>query len=187
MARTIEHDGSTHPDGVAREATGGTHRLTGGRVWRTLSKASFAVLSWTTPAGEPRSCGVVYTVVSGRLYIAVAPNSWKARHIPVTGRVSMTVPVRRGGILALLVPIPPATISFHGSAIVHRAGAPEIRSISKELAPLLPPERRDSSCVIEVVPEGSFVTYGVGVPLMKLRDPAAARDRVPARLEQTTD
>jgi hypothetical protein len=33
--------------------------------------------------------------------------------------------------------------------------------------------------VIEIVPEGTFVTYGVGVPLLKMRDPVAARARVP--------
>ncbi len=37
----------------------------------------------------------------------------------------MTVPVRRGGIMSLLLPIPPETISFHATAVVHRAGSVE--------------------------------------------------------------
>jgi hypothetical protein len=32
--------------------------------------------------------------------------------------------------------------------------------------------------LVEIVPEGAFVTYGVGVPLLKMRDPAVARGRV---------
>ena len=36
--------------------------------------------------------------------------------------LAVTVPVRRGGILSVAVPIPPATISFHGAAVVHPAG-----------------------------------------------------------------
>ncbi len=91
----------------------------------------------------------------------------------------MTVPVRRGGILSLVLPIPPATINFHGSAVVHPAGSPQVRSLLEELAALLPAERRASASIIEIVPEGAFVTYGLGVSLMKMRDPAAARGRVP--------
>jgi hypothetical protein len=37
------------------------------------------------------------------------------------------------------------------------------------------------AAVIEIVPQGTFVTYGVDVPLMKMRDTMAARGRVPVR------
>src|SRR6476619_3190409 len=88
--------------------------LTSEQVWRQIAKASFAVLSHVTLAGEPRSSGVVYRTLGRRLYVAVAPDSWKAQHVALDGRVSLTVPVRRGGLLALVMPIPPATVSFHG-------------------------------------------------------------------------
>jgi Pyridoxamine 5'-phosphate oxidase len=154
-------------------------RLTTEQVWHQVAKASFAVIGYATPAGEPRSSGVVYKTMGRRLYVAVAPDSWKARHVAASGRVAVTVPVRRGGILSLLAPIPPATISFHGAAIVHPAGSLQVRSLLEELGSLIPVERRTSACVIEILPEGVFVTYGLGVPLRKLRDPAAARARVP--------
>jgi hypothetical protein len=70
-------------------------------------------------------------------------------------------------------------VSFHATAIVHPAGAPQVRSLMQKLGSLLPAERRASACLIEVVPEGAFVTYGLDVSLSKLRDPAAARARVP--------
>jgi hypothetical protein len=88
-----------------------------------------------------------------------------------------------GGILSLVAPIPPATISFHATAIVHPAGSRKARSVAKELASLLPAERRASSCIIEIVPEGAFLTYGLGVSLLKMRTPAAARARVPVTQE----
>jgi hypothetical protein len=154
-------------------------RLTSEKVWRHIARASFAVLSHVTPSGEPRSSGVVYRTLGRRLYVAVAPDSWKARHVAVDGRVSLTVPVRRGGVLALVVPIPPATVSFHGRAIVHPAGSPKVGPLLDELGSLLPAERRTSAAIIEIVPEGAFVTYGIGVSLAKMRDPAAARARVP--------
>jgi len=36
-----------------------------------------------------------------------------------------------------------------------------------------------ASVLIELVPEGRFVTYGIGVPLMGLRSPEVARAVVP--------
>jgi hypothetical protein len=144
------------------------------QVWRQLTKASFAVLSHVTPAGEPRSSGVMYAVSGGRLYAVVAPDGWKARHIAMNDRVSVTVPVRRGGLLSLLAPIPPATISFHGRASVHPPG-----SAPHRLASLIPAERRASGSVVEIVPEGEFVLYGIGVPLPRMRMPAASRAHVP--------
>jgi hypothetical protein len=152
------------------------------QVWDRVAKESFAVISHVTPTGEPRSSGVLYKVIGRRLYVAVAPEGWKARHIAADGRVAVTVPVRRGGILSLVAPIPPATISFHGTAVVHPAGSPEVGALSEALGSLLPAERRDAASIVEVVPEGAFLTYGVGVPLLKLRTPATARARVPVTL-----
>ncbi|HSK90812.1 MAG TPA: pyridoxamine 5'-phosphate oxidase family protein [Euzebyales bacterium] len=153
-------------------------RLSSKAVWDELNKASFAVLSYVTPAGEPRASGVVYKAIGRRLYVATDPDSWKARHIAHSGRVAMTVPVRRGGLLSLVAPIPPATISFHGSANVHPADAPEVRPLLDELKALLPDERRQHAVVIEVTPEDTFLTYGIGVALNQMRDPAAAGARV---------
>ncbi len=152
--------------------------LTSEQAWHAIDKASFAVLSEVTLGGEPRSSGVVYKTLRRRLYVAVAPDSWKAKHVAANGRVAVTVTVRRGGLLSLMVPIPPATISFHATATILPAGSPQRRETLEELGSLLPPERRDAAAIIEIVPEGTFVTYGLGVPLLKMRDPVAARARV---------
>jgi hypothetical protein len=156
-------------------------RASSEQVWRHVAKASFAVLSHVTPTGQPRSSGVVYRTLGRRIYVAVAPDSWKARHIAVDGRVSLTVPVRRGGVLALVMPIPPATISFHGRAIVLPAGSPEVGPLLDELGSPLLAERRTSAAIIEIIPEGAFVTYGIGISVAKMRDPVSARARVPVR------
>jgi len=158
-------------------------RLSSQEVWREIGKASFLVLSYVTPSGEPRSAGVMYTVIGSKLYIVTGPDSWKARHIAADGRVAVTVPVRRGGILSLLAPIPPATISCHGTAIVHPPGSPTVRPVLEQLGSLLPQERRASVALIEVIPEGMFASYGVGVALARMRDTDAARARVPVTQE----
>jgi hypothetical protein len=165
--------------GTGAPGTAIAPRLTSAQVWHALARASFAVVSYVTPSGKPRSSGVVYASAGKRLYAVVAADSWKARHIAASGQVAVTVPVRRGGLLSLLLPIPPATISCHAVAIVHPPGPIASGAVPAQLTSLLPAERRDNSCVIEIVPEGWFVTYGIGVSIMKMRDTSAARARVP--------
>jgi hypothetical protein len=152
-------------------------RLTADRVWHELEKASFAVISHVTPAGKPRSSGVVYAAVGRRLYVAVDPTGWKARQIADGAEVAVTVPIHRGGVLSFVLPIPPATVSFHARVTVHPAGSVSIESLPKQLARLLPQERR-FACLLEMVPEGMFLTYGVGVSLQGMTKPAAARAHV---------
>ena len=170
---------ATTSGGAAVEAATGRASLSTEAVWRALAKASFAVVSHVNAAGEPRSSGVVYGVADRRMYVAVAADGWKARQIVTGQEVAVTVPVRRGGILALLVPIPPATITFQAKATVHPAGSLEIGSVSKNLERLVPEARKAGSCILELVPEGRFLTYGIGVSLMKMANPALALARVP--------
>ena len=165
--------------GTRGEAPATRARVGSDTVWRALEKASFAVIGHVNAAGEPRSSGVVYGTADRRLYVAVAADGWKAREIVSGKDVAVTVPVRRGGILSLLVPIPPATITFHARATVHPAGSLDIGSVSKDLERLVPEARKAGSCIIELVPEGRFLTYGIGVSLMDMRDPAVAIARVP--------
>lgn len=154
-------------------------RLTGDRVWSEMARKSFAVISYVTPAGEPRSSGVVYAIADRRMYVVSAVDSWKARHIPANGRVAVTVPVRRGGIMSLLFPIPPATISFHAKATVRPADSLGNGSMPKQLVALVPAERRKACRIIEIEPVDRFLTYGVGVGLTRMRSPSLARARVP--------
>jgi len=153
-------------------------RLTPDRVWQELEKSSFAVVSYVTPGGKPRSSGVLCAAVDHRLYVVVAPDSWKARHIATGDQVAVTVPIRRGGVLGLIAPIPPATVSFHAAATVHPAGSVDRGSVPKKLAKLLP---KDASigCLIELAPAGRFLTYGIGVSLLAMATPAKARAHVP--------
>jgi hypothetical protein len=152
-------------------------QLTTDQVWRTIDGSSNAVLGHVTPAGAPRTSGVVFQAIDRRLYVAIAPGTWKDKHIRADGRVSMTVLVRRGGVLSLVFPIPPATITFHGTASVHPADEPAMGAILDRLSRLLPPNRRSSSAIIEIVPEGEFLCYGIGVSLRTMRVPDQARAR----------
>jgi hypothetical protein len=148
-------------------------------VWRAIEHASFAVLAHVSSAGEPRSSGIVYAVVDRHIYVAVAADGWKARRIVDGSVVSMTVTVRRGGLLSLLFPIPPATVSFRARVIVHPAGSMDARKLPDALRTLVPHDRQATAVLLELVPEGRFLTYGIGVSLNAMRDPVASRALVP--------
>lgn len=76
--------------------------------------------------------------------------------------IAWRVPIRRGGLLPLLFPIPPATISFHETATVHPAGWLQHSPVAVKVRRLLPPERRTAASIIEIVPDGASLTYGDG-------------------------
>ena len=178
---TANHGGAAAVRGASPTRDRATaSRVSTDQVWAEVGKASFAIVSYVTPAGEPRSSGIVYAAEGRHLYLAVAPDGWKARQIRDGQQVAVTVPVRRGGLLSLLLPIPPATITFHARAIVHPAGSLDLGSVSKKLLSLLPKER-SAATVLELVPEGTFLTYGIGVSLREMRDPAVALSHVPIR------
>jgi hypothetical protein len=161
----------------AQTATGPV--LTTERVWNEIEKASFAIISYVTPAGKPRSSGVMCAAVGHRLYVVTAADSWKARQISTGDEVAVTVPIRRGGLLSLATPIPPATVSFHATATVHPAGSVSIATVPKKLASRLPKERRSAGCLLELAPEGNFLTYGLGVSLQDMAKPEAALAHLP--------
>jgi len=147
-------------------------------LWRQVEKKRFAVIGWATPAGEPRTAGVMYRVADRRVYLGVDDDSWKARHIAASGHVSVTVLVTRSRLLALVSPIPPATITFRGTAVVHPGDA--LLTLPKVVERVLPPDgRREGVAIIEVHPVGDFVTYGVGAPIRAMRHPEEAGGRAP--------
>jgi hypothetical protein len=44
-------------------------RRTPARIWQTVARQPFAVLSHVTPSGSPRSSGVAYAVAGDRMYV----------------------------------------------------------------------------------------------------------------------
>lgn len=164
---STETNATTNPAGLTTEG-----------VWKALGKASFAVMSHVTASGEPRSSGIVFGTDGRRILVVVAADSWKARTIKDGQVVAFTVPIRRGGLLAMLFPIPPAVINLRARAKVGEACMLDRSTLPPKFARLLPPTT-EPSCVIELVPEGNFLTYGVGVSLMQMRDPEQAQARVP--------
>ncbi|MFZ0544178.1 MAG: pyridoxamine 5'-phosphate oxidase family protein [Candidatus Promineifilaceae bacterium] len=157
-----------------------TKRLTSERVWEEIDKELFAVIGMVTPHNESRTAGVVYIVRNGRLYISSNKNAWKVKHIAQNPHVSLTIPVHKSIPFMPWFKIPAATITFSGTAqILEPEETPTeiVRAIFRDMA-----ENKTlmaESCLIEVTPVKDFITYGIGIPLMQMRDPKLARNRVP--------
>lgn len=170
MSPTTHHGQTAQPTGP---------HLSTDSVWTELDKASFAVLSYISPTGKPRSSGVIYAATNRRIFISTAPDSFKATQISNGDEVAITVTVRRGGLLSLVAPIPPGTISFHATATVHPPGTVNLDAVSHTLATRLPPDNRTSGCLLELTPAGDFLTYGIGVSLRDMARPKASLAHVP--------
>ncbi len=153
--------------------------VTSSLVWDALSRSSFAVLSWVNAKGQPRSAGIVYVLRNRKLYVGADRLSWKARHIHKNPNVAVNATFPRRLLLLPWVHIPDASIAFHGTARVLDTSdvEPEIASaLTKGLAD--PDKVLATMCVIEISPVGTFVTYGIGVSTMQMRDPEKAQGRV---------
>ena len=157
-----------------------TAHVTTEQVWREIARQMFAVISFVTPAREARSAGIVYVVRGRKIYFGTETGAWKTRHIRKNPHVSMTVPVPKRVIFVPWLKIPPATVTFPGTATV--LGLSDIpQDVPDALLGQLKPreELMRNSSVVEITPTGDFVTYGIGVPLKSMLTPAEAAGRTP--------
>jgi len=157
-------------------------KLSADQVWQVIEKELFAVVGMVTAANEARTVGIMYVVRDRKLYFLSDRDTWKVKHISANDRVSVTIPIAKRIPVMPWVKIPQATITFQGRARVLAAveTSPELqRAIlggkmdERELV--------EGSCVIEIGPVGEFVTYGIGVGLMDMREPEKARGRAPVQ------
>lgn len=155
-------------------------KVSSDQVWQEIEKELFAVIGMVTARQEARTVGVVYIVRDRKLYIGTGKETWKARHIAGNPHVSVTIPIPKRIPLLFWIKIPAATITFSGTARLIDAAEADpdlLRAVVRGMAD--DPERVAASYLIEIAPEKEFVTYGVGIPLMQMRDPEKARGRAP--------
>jgi Pyridoxamine 5'-phosphate oxidase len=158
----------------------GRPSLTTEQVWRALARQPFMVVAMVNRHGQGRSVGVTPAVHGDDLWFAATETDWKVTHLRHQPEVSVTVPVRRGGVLTLVAPIPPATVTVPATAQVLPVGdAPD--DVRRRLLRGLtePDAERGDVVMVRLTPHGDFVTYGLGVPLRVMADTERARGRVP--------
>ena len=149
-------------------------------VWKEIEKRSFAVLSYVNPEGRARSAGVVYVPIDRVLYVRAAKKSWKAKHIRLNPHVALNVTISKRVPFMPWIKIPDATIAFSGTARVVPMSDVEPKLLETILGRMIDQHGTIAeNCIIEIRPTCHFVTYGVGVSLMDMRDPRKARGRAP--------
>lgn len=151
-------------------------------VWQEIEKNVFAVLGMVTAKGEARTAGIVYIVHDRTLYIGSQAEAWKVKHVAANPHVSMTITIPKRVPLMPWIKVPAATITFAGEAEVmtpEAAGAAVTSKLFRGMANV--ETLKQQYAVIAVKPVGHFVTYGVGVALMEMRDPAKASGRTPVQ------
>jgi len=90
------------------------------------------------------------------------------------------VPIAKRIPIMPWIKIPAATITFSGTATVFEA-----KNVAGDILQALfqgyesDPKKLATMSVLEIKPQGDFVTYGIGVPLMQMRYPEKARGRAP--------
>ena len=157
-----------------------TSTLSPNQGWDAIQNQLFCVLGMVNQQNQARTVGVVYAVQDRKLYVGTGIDTWKTKHIQGNPHISVTVPIPKRVPFLPWIMIPQATITFSGTATITEA-----RKINHDLLKDIfrhkvdDPTFLNDTCVIEIIPHGEFVTYGVGVPLMKMRHPDQARGRAP--------
>jgi hypothetical protein len=154
--------------------------ITSDLVWREIERRSFAVLSYVNPRGQARSSGIVYVPIDRVLYVRIAKTSWKAKHIGRNPHVALNVTIPKRVPFMPWIQIPDATIAFSGTARVISINDVEPNLRQRILGRMIDQHgTKEENCLLEIRPTGHFATYGVGVPLLDMRDPEKARGRAP--------
>jgi uncharacterized protein YhbP (UPF0306 family) len=154
--------------------------LTTEQVWRAVEKGYFAVLSWVTDKGEPRSTGMMYVVSGRELYMTTEGRSWKARYVAANPAVAVTVTIPKRVPFMPWIKVPAAVVSFRGEAKLHELSELPPGLTKRALGGAkLSEAKLAETRAIRIVPIGHFVTYGVGVSMLTMRHPDKARARVP--------
>ncbi|GGE90787.1 pyridoxamine 5'-phosphate oxidase family protein [Mycetocola zhadangensis] len=155
--------------------------LTTDDVWRVLEKQNFMVVGMVSARGKARTAGVMPFTLDRTLWFTTNDREWKARHIAFNPEVSVTVAIPKRVPLLPWIKVPAATITFSGIAEVMPATRmPDAarQALTQGLTLSEDGGAHGSLLGIGVRPVGDFVTYGVGVSVVRMRDTNAARGRV---------
>jgi len=158
--------------------------LTTEQVWDAIGDAIFGVVGFVTAMGEARTAGIVYAVDGRSLVFPSDADAWKVRHISGNPHVSMTIPVAKRIPFLPFIKIPAATITFKGEAEILEVSEIDEPIMAKIFRGLdVDEDKLAGTRIVRIVPRGDFVTYGIAMPLMQMRDTEKARGRAPCGTE----
>jgi hypothetical protein len=153
-------------------------QITTDQVWNAIQRQMFAVVGMVTAKGESRTAGIVYVIRDRKLYFETRKDAWKTKHLAANPNVSVTVTIAKRIPFVPWVKIPPATVTFSGTAGILEPDNVSSSIVERLREGLEADGMVEQAVVVEVIPKGDFVTYGVGVSLKTMRRPAEAQGRV---------
>jgi hypothetical protein len=153
--------------------------ITSDEVWKAIANENFMVIGMVSARGEARTAGVMHAVHDGRLWFTTNDREWKARHIAGNPSVSVTVPIAKRVPFVPWIKVPAATITFAATAEAVPAAdlPPDVGHALLHGLEVTDGGERGSLIGVEVRPVGDFVTYGVGVSVLGMRDTELSRGR----------
>ncbi len=162
------------------------------QVERQLRDRNFGVLGTVSMDYRPHSTGVVYGVSRPAdplsFYATTRKDNKKVRNLRANANVSFVVPLSR----RLLTFVPPCCIQFQATADILEASNEKAIGVfqsSRFLQVILQTELEivsragGEACFICIVPDPTIFTYGLGIPVWRLRakaDSAMSKVSIPA-------
>ncbi|MFX1453112.1 MAG: pyridoxamine 5'-phosphate oxidase family protein [Promethearchaeota archaeon] len=143
-----------------------------------LRKKNWLVLGTVDEKNNPHSSVVVYQSDGYMIYCTTGKDTLKVRNIRHNNKVSVTLPFRKN-FFHKIIPAPPAELHFTAEAEIKPFEDLEARKIfAKYLKYNENVENQEDSIWIKITPSRRISTYGVGVKLLKMRNPQKARNLV---------
>ncbi|MFX1488202.1 MAG: pyridoxamine 5'-phosphate oxidase family protein [Promethearchaeota archaeon] len=146
-------------------------------VRKLVRKKIWLVLT-TLDEDTPYSSVMVYQSDGETIICQTGINTLKARNIRNNNKVAITIPIRKN-LLHKLIPAPPAELHFTTTAEILSFNDEEARKIYAKFLKQSEKEKlpQDSIWIRIKVPD-KITTYGIAVPLLKMRKPLEARKTV---------
>ena len=142
----------------------------------TLIKTNmWLVLATVDENNTPYSAVMVYQSDGDFIICQTGENTLKANNIKKTNKVAVTIPIRKN-FFHKLIPAPPAELHFTTTAEIKSKNDEEARKIySRFLKYSDKAELPQDYIWISIKVPNKITTFGIAVPLLKMRKPMEAR------------
>ena len=145
------------------------------KVRMLIKKKMWLVLATVDENNIPYSSVMVYQSDGDFIICQTGEHTLKANNIRKKKQVAVTIPIRKN-FLHKIIPAPPAELHFTTTAEIKPKDDEEARTIySKFLKHSDKAELPQDFIWISIKVPNKITTYGVAVPLLKMRKPLEAR------------
>ena len=145
------------------------------KVRKLIKSNMWLVLATVDENSIPYSAVMVYQSDGDFIICQTGENTLKANNIRKTKNVAVTIPIRKN-FLHKIIPAPPAELHFTTTAEIEPKSDEEARRIySKFLKYSDKTELPQDYIWIKIKIPNKITTFGIAVPLLKMRKPMEAR------------